>query len=113
MQKLYTAWYQDVNAITVDAFTVPWNQSFFYAFPPFSLILRILQKIQVERAERIVVVPNWPFQPWFPLFRSMLTAPPILFPPNYCLLYSADRQPHPLHRRLSLAAGRLSGKLSS
>ncbi|KAJ3661970.1 hypothetical protein Zmor_006341 [Zophobas morio] len=36
----YVSWHQDPGAITCDAFAVPWNYNYFYAFPPFALILR-------------------------------------------------------------------------
>ena len=83
---------------------------FFYAFPPFSIILRTLRKIKKEKAEGIVVVPDWPAQPWYPLFHSMLEAEPIKFKPNIDLLSSCNREPHTLWKRLTLVAGRLSGK---
>lgn len=56
----YISWFRDPGAESVDAFTVSWANLFFYAFPPFSLILRALQKIRNERAMGILVVPLWP-----------------------------------------------------
>ena len=38
----------------------------FFAFPPFSMHPRCQQKIEQEEAEGILVVPNWPTQPWYP-----------------------------------------------
>ena len=38
------------GAVAVDAFTVQWSQYVFYAFPPFSVITRTLQKIQQDQA---------------------------------------------------------------
>ncbi|XP_046605016.1 uncharacterized protein LOC124297748 [Neodiprion virginianus] len=67
--KKYISWRRDPGSVAVDAFTVPWNQ-YFYAFPPFSLILRTLQKIECEEAQGIVVVPEWPAQPWYPKFQG-------------------------------------------
>lgn len=61
----YFSWKCDPGSEVLDAFTVPWDSLNFYAFPPFSLILRTLQKIQREKATGILVVPNWPGQPWF------------------------------------------------
>nr|KAG5688439.1 hypothetical protein BaRGS_001856 [Batillaria attramentaria] len=34
----------------------------FYAFPPFSVIPRVLQKVRRDRAEGVIVVPRWPTQ---------------------------------------------------
>ena len=35
-------------------------------FPPFGLILRVLQKIEHDEAECVLVVPLWTTQAWFP-----------------------------------------------
>ena len=60
------------EAIAVDAFTQKWRQvGFFWAFPPFSLILKVIQKIRLDKATEIVVVPNWPNQPWFSFFMTL------------------------------------------
>lgn len=106
----FISWFKDPEAETVDAFTVSWAKLNFYAFPPFSLIPRCLQKIMSDQARGILVVPHWPTQPWFPLFMSLLLKEPIFFKPRDNLLFSSDRKPHPLHRNLTLVAGLLSHK---
>ncbi|KYN21781.1 hypothetical protein ALC57_05840, partial [Trachymyrmex cornetzi] len=53
----YLSWFPDPGAWAVDAFTITWNSVFFYAFPPFILITRVLRKIVDESAEGVVVVP--------------------------------------------------------
>ena len=108
----FCAWKPDPDAEYIDAFTRSWKDIFFYAFPPFPIILKVLQKIDSDQATGILVVPNWPTQPWFPRYQARLLSAPIIFPPNKSLLLSVDRRPHPLHRSLSLVAGILSGKLT-
>nr|CAI5851674.1 unnamed protein product [Callosobruchus analis] len=54
----YVSWLRDPGAIAVDAFTLDWGKFFFYAFPPFSMILRCIQKIIADRAEGILVTTN-------------------------------------------------------
>ncbi|XP_043482415.1 uncharacterized protein LOC122511321 [Leptopilina heterotoma] len=49
--KKFISWKQDPNSYAIDAFTVNWNGFKFYAFPPFSVILRTLQKIITDKAE--------------------------------------------------------------
>lgn len=66
--KLYVSWHTDPEAYAIDAFTLSWENLRFYAFPPFALILRVLQKIRVDKATGIVVAPYWPTQPWYPIF---------------------------------------------
>ena len=110
--KNYVSWMRDPASSAVDAFTISWGNFFFYAFPPFIIIPRVLQKIKSQKAKGIFVVPYWPAQSWFPLFLSMLESDFIVFNPNRNLLFSPDRKPHPLWRKLTLVAGKLSGELS-
>lgn len=110
--KKYVSWLKDPHAFQIDSFTLNWKPFKFYAFPPFSLVLRVLRKIQKDKALGILVVPFWPTQPWFPVFKSMLLEEPLYFQPNINLLFSSDRKPHPLWNNLTLVAGRLSGEPS-
>lgn len=108
----YISWLKDPEAEAVDAFTVPWGNCFFYAFPPFSLILRVLQKIINDKATGIVIVPFWQSQSWYPLFRKLIIDEPIFIGPQDNLLFCPYRQiPHPLAKKLILVATKLSGKL--
>lgn len=107
----YISWKRDPYAFNVDAFTVKWDD-FFYAFPPFSLIMKTLQKIITDKATGILIVPNWVSQPWYPVFKSLAVNKIIIFPPSKDLLTSVFREVHPLHRKLSLVASVLSGKRS-
>lgn len=108
--KKFISWKCDPEALAVDAFTVNWEGVFFYAFPPFSLILKCIHKIQTDQASGILVFPYWPSQPWFPLIKSLLVGDLILFEPNKNLLSSPFRESHPLHQQLTLAAGQLSAR---
>lgn len=64
---------------------------FFYAFPPFILITKVLNKIKADEAEGIVVIPHWPAQPWFPLFLSMQKSEILIFKPDSKNLLSPNR----------------------
>ncbi|KAJ8917013.1 hypothetical protein NQ315_012931 [Exocentrus adspersus] len=97
----------------IDAFTVNWEKFYFYAFPPFSLVARVLEKIIHDNACGIVVVPYWPSQPWYPVFVNLLIEKPILLQPKKDLLLSPFRDPHPLWRQISLVVGKLSGAPNS
>lgn len=105
----FVSWKPDPDASAVDAFTICWGTSFFYAFPPFSVILRCLRKIVTDRATGIFVFPYWPGQPWFPLLKKMLASEIIFFQPHVDLLQSYSRSVHPLHQSLTLGAAKLSG----
>ena len=77
--KKFFSWAPDRAATQVDAFTVNWNKLNFYAFPPFCLILQILIKIKREKATGIIVIPDWPNQPWYPLYLDLVIGKPIKF----------------------------------
>lgn len=53
----YVSWKPNPEATYVDAFSISWENHFFYAFPPFSLIPRCLQKREMEKAEGIMIAP--------------------------------------------------------
>ncbi|KAG6456482.1 hypothetical protein O3G_MSEX009753 [Manduca sexta] len=105
----FVSWKQDPDAVAVDAFTLNWNLDYFYAFPPFSLILRCLRKIIDDEANGILVYPYWPSQPWFPLLQNLIVSDVLYLNPNKYLLQSHFRDHHPLHKNLTLGVARLSG----
>ncbi|CAG7820539.1 unnamed protein product [Allacma fusca] len=51
----YVSWKPDPFAWKVDAFTFSWESIKFYAFPPISLIPRVLQKIVNDKAEGLLI----------------------------------------------------------
>lgn len=109
--KNFYSWHNDPEAHGVDAFTFCWTSDYFYAFPPFNLLLRVINKIWSDQACGIVVAPVWTTQPWYPLWEKLLVDPPIVFEPNDNLLLSPCRRVrHPLASNLRLMAGKLSGK---
>lgn len=75
----YISWKRDSYAFNIDAFTVKWINLIFYAFPPFSMILKVLRKISREEATGIEVVPLWTSQPWFPLYKSLIISETLVF----------------------------------
>ena len=55
----------------MDAFSLDWSDFNFYAFPPFSLIGVVIEKIVEERAVGTLVVPWWTGQPWWGRLASL------------------------------------------
>ena len=111
----YVAWRPDPKAVTIDAFAISWTERLFYAFPPFSLITRVLRKIREDKAEGVLVAPLWETQPWFPLLIKMLVAHPLILPQSSNLLYLPYKvkKLHPLRKKLRLIACHLSGNFQS
>ena len=65
---------QPGQCLWVDAFSRSWlNLPCFWGNPPFvnALILKILSKIQREKAECILLLPAWTTAIWFPLVVEM------------------------------------------
>ena len=112
--RRFCSWFPTSGAEVVDAFTLHWGGiGFFYAFPPFALILRTLRNIVTVGARGILVVLVWAGQPWFPLFHQLRQSRCLTFLPSSNLLLSADRSTgHRLRRSLQLQAAILSGKRS-
>lgn len=109
--KNFFSWKPDNAALQIDSFTIKWTDLNFYAFPPFSLILKTLVKIKKDEARGIIVVPHWPNQSWYPLLLDLIVDRPIHFQPNVNLLLSPCRTvTHPQAQNLSLMACKVSGK---
>ena len=66
----YVSWEPAPDNWKTDAFSFSWTNEFIYCFPPFSLIPRVVRKIQRDGARAIVVAPHWAGQPWFPMLRN-------------------------------------------
>ena len=64
--KPYIAYQRYPEAHAINAFHMSWKDWDFYAFPPFSVIPRVLQKISEEEATGLLIVPNWATQTWWP-----------------------------------------------
>ena len=108
--KKFISWHRDPDSIAVDAFTISWKDIYFYAFPPFSMILKCLQKIRIENASGIMIVPDWPSQPWYPLFRELLTSETLIFDAKTHILNSFCSQSQIFWNKNTLVAGILSAK---
>ena len=107
----YVSWKPDRNALFIDAFTINWGQSTnSYAFPPYCLISRCLQKVVQENASMIIVVPIWTTQAWFTRLLSLLIDhPKILQVTKEVLINPVLGNTHPLSHHLWLMACKISG----
>ena len=92
-----------------------WNGQTFYAFPPFNLLPRCLQKFSQDRAQVVPIAPPRPTWTWFPVFlRHLCYQPWILLPrPDLPLQLPSPSGRHPLHKNLYLIVGPVSGDLSA
>ena len=109
----FHSWLPDLEAEVIDTFMTKWEE-LFYAFPPFCLIGRVVQKIIHENAQGILVVPNWPTQSWYSLLQHIVMMPVLNMPvtnETLCLPCSGSRPvPHPLSGRMTLQAYLVNGR---
>ena len=83
-----------------------------YAFPPFIMIGRILEKVRQDKVGQLVLVaPIWKSQVWYPLLLNSLVDIPLLLLNSFDLILNPAGESHPLMQqdRLRLAAWRVSG----
>lgn len=113
----FCSWKPDPEAAFIDSFSISWQNRYGYAFPPFAIIPGVLQKIKMEGASVILVVPKWPTKPWFSFMQKMLVCDPIEIKVTKCNLILPSRlrnregpQQHPLTGRLRLLVCKLSGR---
>ena len=109
----YCAWQPDPGAEWIDSFTRHWGaEPLWYAFPPFSIIHKVIQKVVREKTRGILVTPLWPTQAWFSLLMKITKGSPITFDVRTNELYlpfSRAKTPqegmrHPLAGHLTLMA---------
>ena len=108
----YVSFGPDPNCTYVDAFTISWSNEIFYAYPPFNLISRFLAKVQQDKAKGILICPQWPNQPWFPMMLNMCIQYPLLLPVHskYMLTLPWNlNMTHPNLGNLKLLSVALSG----
>ena len=56
----------DPKACAVDALTVSLEDLVLYAFPPVSLLGKVISKLSDHRCKRVLLIaPGWPNMPWF------------------------------------------------
>lgn len=105
--KEFYSWYPDPLSLGVDAFTHVWRDKF-YAFPPFCLISRVLQKINEDNIRGVVVAPVWKAQPWYPLYMDMAVSKILIFKKRNILWCPFLNRTHSLSRRITLMAAVLA-----
>ena len=107
----FVSYKPDPEAFAINAFHLLWESYTFYAFPPVSVISRVLQKITEERATGLLVVPNWPTQTWWPFLMNMIIDFRLVLSrgADTINLPAHPQTIHPLHTSLELLVCHLSG----
>lgn len=74
--KNYIFYHLDPGAQAVNAFSISWGDLKRYVFPPFSITLKVLHKVNSENATWFIVVPHWPTQSYS---TDVLIAKPLIY----------------------------------
>ena len=108
----YMAWKPDPGSQATDALQQKWSHLYPYAFPPFSLVGRVVAKVRVEKVSMILITPAWQTQPWYGQLLGMSVQNPLLLPVFPTLLKDPQGNTHPLveNNSLKLVAWRISGR---
>ena len=109
----YISYLPDPGALSVDAFATSWKDINGYAFPPFSVLGRVLQKVETDQANMTLIAQLWTTQPWFSKALQLVAANSYILPKmNNLLVHPMDpKKKHPL-QTMRLVAFRLCGKQS-
>ena len=110
----YCSWQPDPGSAFEDAFSIDWSKFNFYACPPFSLILRRLQKIQQDKGKGLIIDRTSVAKTNMLYSGSTVTFQPTLDLPTTpkLLQHTSHNRLHPLHQKLHLMVCPLSGTLS-
>ena len=108
--QVYMSWRLDSFYKAVDALQQSWKHMFCHAFPPFSLITRVLQKIQEPKVAMNLITPSWWFQPRYWWLLKMSVRNKFIWPNWNFLLKTLQSHIHLLikTRALRLAAWMIS-----
>ena len=86
--SVYFSPLRDPQAAGTDVFLQSWDELQAYAFPPWSIIPRVLAKLRASRGTFLTLVaPYWPQRPWFPELLDLAVAPPVVLPGRPDLLF--------------------------
>ena len=76
----YIAWKPDPYSQGTDAMQQIWPNQYRYAFPPFSMINKVLRKIAQDQVKRMLTVaPTWQSQVWYPTPTRISIEKPLFF----------------------------------
>ena len=93
--KSYVSWHPEPEAMAVNAFSLTWNNNFFLC--SHSLVGRVLAKVNRDKTDAVIVVPDWSTQYWYPQLMQMTTHEPLYFQPSPKNLIFTHNLPRTIH----------------
>ena len=107
---LYVSPVPDQDAWAEDALSISWKGLIAYAYPPPSIMNKVMEKILQEECRVILIASAWPTQPWYTLLLDLSVDHPLRLPITQDLLKQTDKpffHSNPAH--LKLHAWKLQG----
>ena len=108
--RKFVPWIPDPQSAAIDAFTVQWSDPLSYAFSPFSLIIRCVQRIKSHNEKILLATSVWRSRPWYPFLFPLPVSSPIQSTPTPT--FQKALKPQLNINKLTLAAWLLSGNAS-
>ncbi|XP_045101307.1 uncharacterized protein LOC123498206 [Portunus trituberculatus] len=104
--------FRDPMAVATDAFLYNWDHQNLYAFPPFPLIRKVLNKLRMARQTNVILIaPFWPQREWLPDLIQASVDTPRRLPQHIDLLGQPHvRKFHQALPMLQLTAWKLSSE---
>ena len=97
----YVSLFPDEEAVAVNTLTLEWDNKTVYAFPPFAILKKVVEKLeQSVGCKMILIAPHWANQAWFAILTELSLVPPLRLPLRHDLL----KQPlqEIFHQKLAL-----------
>lgn len=92
----YISWFPDPHSMSTNAFASNWEGLNAYAFPPFSLALRVAKKAIQDRISSIIIVaPLWEAQAHVQVLNEVASSRLLLMPGAAPILTNGRGSPHP------------------
>ena len=91
----YISWKLDPLSKGRGAFQISWQHLRGHVLPTFSLIGRVLKKVQTDQALILLITPAWQSQSWFPRLLQMSIKNPTLVLQMEDLLLGPKVEKHP------------------
>ena len=88
---LYVSPVPDDQVWAEDALSIDWTSLQAYAYPPTSIMPKVLEKVLMENCLPVLIAPAWPTQSWFSLLLEMSVDHPLRLPLSPKLLKQTDK----------------------
>ena len=75
----YHSRWADAGAAVTNTFRSSWQGHILWITPPLSLVMDTLVKLRSDQCQALLVLPDWPAQPWYPLLLE-LASDSLVFP---------------------------------